>query len=101
MCISILLYFRAMFTDGLRESSEREIELNGVTATGLKNLIDFAYSSKILLDFGNSEYFFIRDFSSQFLGPNFGPIPNAIMTNIFPKNGWKFPIWNFCPSRNP
>ena len=22
------------------------------------------------------------------------------MTNIFQKNGWKFPIWNFCQSRN-
>ena len=40
-----------------------------------------------------------RHFSSPFLGPNFGPIPNAKMTNIFPQNGWKFPIWNFCPSR--
>ncbi|KAK3086227.1 hypothetical protein FSP39_015449 [Pinctada imbricata] len=48
-------YFRAMFTDGLRESWQSEIELNGVTATGLKNLIDFAYTSKILLDFDNVE----------------------------------------------
>ena len=28
-----------------------------------------------------------RDFSSPFLGPKFGPIPNAKTTNIFPKNG--------------
>ena len=32
-----------------------------------------------------------RDFSSPFLGPNFSPIPNAKMANIFPKNWLKIP----------
>ncbi|XP_048747905.1 kelch-like protein 26 isoform X3 [Ostrea edulis] len=48
-------YFRAMFTDGLIECQRDIIPLNGVTAKGMKNLIDFAYSSKLLLDFDNVE----------------------------------------------
>ncbi|XP_062594084.1 kelch-like protein 26 isoform X2 [Saccostrea cucullata] len=48
-------YFRAMFTDGLVECQRETIRLNGVTANGMKNLIDFAYSSKLLLDFDNVE----------------------------------------------
>lgn len=46
-------YFRAMFTDGLLECQLDEIPLNGVTSTGMKNLIDFAYSSKIDINAGN------------------------------------------------
>ena len=34
---------------------------------------------------GVCSYMWARDFSSPFLGPNFGPIPNAKMTNIFQK----------------
>lgn len=41
-----------MFTDGLVECQKDIISLNGVTAKGMKNLIDFAYSSKLFLDFG-------------------------------------------------
>lgn len=41
-----------MFTDGLVECQKDIISLNGVTAKGMKNLIDFAYSSKLVLDFG-------------------------------------------------
>lgn len=48
-------YFRAMFTDGLKECQQMEIQLNGVTAIGINNLIDFAYTSKILLNFDNIE----------------------------------------------
>ncbi|ESO98232.1 hypothetical protein LOTGIDRAFT_114716 [Lottia gigantea] len=46
-------YFRAMFTDGLKESKEENIKLNGVTAMGMRNLIDFAYTSKINIDHEN------------------------------------------------
>ncbi|XP_050397008.1 kelch-like protein 26 [Patella vulgata] len=46
-------YFRAMFTDGLKESKQECIILNGVTATGMRNLIDFAYTSKINIDTEN------------------------------------------------
>lgn len=49
-----------MFTDGLMESKQKEVHLNGVTAKGMKHLIDFAYSSKIDLDFGKTKiYFFV------------------------------------------
>ena len=46
------IFFRAMFTDDLLESQLDEIRLNGVTALGMKKLIDFAYSSKIVIDTG-------------------------------------------------
>lgn len=50
--ILYLFAYRAMFTDGLLECQLDEIQLNGVTATGMKALIDFAYSSKIDIDAG-------------------------------------------------
>ncbi|XP_061647464.1 kelch-like protein 9 isoform X2 [Phyllopteryx taeniolatus] len=46
-------YFKAMFTGGMRESDMREIKLHGVTKLGLKNILDFIYTSKINLDMGN------------------------------------------------
>ena len=45
-----------MFTDGLVECQKDIISLNGVSARGMKNLIDFAYSSKLVLDFGEYMY---------------------------------------------
>ncbi|XP_028993399.1 kelch-like protein 9 isoform X2 [Betta splendens] len=46
-------YFKAMFTGGMREQEMREIKLHGVTTLGLKNIIDFIYTSKVSLDLGN------------------------------------------------
>ncbi|XP_041858448.1 kelch-like protein 9 isoform X1 [Melanotaenia boesemani] len=46
-------YFKAMFTGGMREQEMREIKLHGVTKAGLKNIIDFIYTSKVSLDMGN------------------------------------------------
>ncbi|XP_037344854.2 kelch-like protein 9 [Pungitius pungitius] len=46
-------YFKAMFTGGMREQEMREIKLHGVTKLGLKNIIDFIYTSKVCLDMGN------------------------------------------------
>ncbi|XP_041375350.1 kelch-like protein 26 [Gigantopelta aegis] len=43
-------YFRAMFTDGLKECHQEEIVLSGVTAKGMANLVDFAYTSKSNID---------------------------------------------------
>ncbi|KFO63881.1 Kelch-like 26, partial [Corvus brachyrhynchos] len=41
---------RAMFTGGMREASQDVIELKGVSAKGLKHIIDFAYSAEVTLD---------------------------------------------------
>lgn len=38
---------------GMREQEMREIKLHGVTKTGLKNVIDFIYTSKVSLDMRN------------------------------------------------
>ncbi|XP_011487510.1 kelch-like protein 9 [Oryzias latipes] len=46
-------YFKAMFTGGMREQEMREIKLHGITKTGLKNIIEFIYTSKVVLDMGN------------------------------------------------
>uniref|UniRef100_A0AAY4CY57 BTB domain-containing protein n=1 Tax=Denticeps clupeoides TaxID=299321 RepID=A0AAY4CY57_9TELE len=43
-------YFRAMFTGGMKESKQETIELKGLSARGLKHIIDFAYSSEVTLD---------------------------------------------------
>ena len=39
-------YFYSMFTKDFREFQQSEIELNGVTAPGLKALLSFAYTGK-------------------------------------------------------
>ena len=39
-----------MFTGGMRESNQDTIELQGLSARGLKHIIDFAYSSEVTLD---------------------------------------------------
>ncbi|GFN86008.1 kelch-like protein 13 [Plakobranchus ocellatus] len=46
-------YFRAMFTDGLKECSQSVINLNGLTASSISHLIDFAYNSSINIDSDN------------------------------------------------
>ncbi|XP_078456270.1 kelch-like protein 26 [Lampetra fluviatilis] len=43
-------YFRAMFTGGMREASQREIELQGLSARGLQHILDFAYCGEVTLD---------------------------------------------------
>lgn len=37
----------------MREQEMREIKLHGITKTGLKNIIEFIYTSKVVLDMGN------------------------------------------------
>lgn len=46
-------YFRAMFTDEMKESRLSEICLNGVSAEGMKYLLDYAYTSKLALSLSN------------------------------------------------
>ncbi|XP_055975259.1 kelch-like protein 26 [Sorex fumeus] len=43
-------YFRAMFTGGMREAQQEVIELKGVSARGLRHVMDFAYSAEVTLD---------------------------------------------------
>lgn len=43
-----------MFTDGLKETTQDIISMNGVTAKGIKSIIEFAYSSNMELDRGES-----------------------------------------------
>ncbi len=42
-----------MFTDPMRERSQSEIFLCGVSAEGVKHLIDYMYTSKLALSIAN------------------------------------------------
>jgi len=42
-------YFRTMFTRDFQESQLKEIELKGVTALGLRAVLDFVYTSRLNL----------------------------------------------------
>lgn len=42
-----------MFTDAMKESSQSEISLNGVTARGISALLNYAYTSKLELNLAN------------------------------------------------
>ncbi|KAL8611034.1 hypothetical protein ACOMHN_042650 [Nucella lapillus] len=43
-------YFRSMFTSGMRESNQKEIELKGITAKGLEKTLAVIYTSTTTLD---------------------------------------------------
>ena len=46
-------YFRAMFTDPMRERSQDEILLSGIDAEGLELVLEYIYTSKLSLDLSN------------------------------------------------
>uniref|UniRef100_A0A1I8GAZ6 BTB domain-containing protein n=1 Tax=Macrostomum lignano TaxID=282301 RepID=A0A1I8GAZ6_9PLAT len=43
-------YFRSMFTSGMKECSQSEIELKGVTAKGLEKVLDIIYTSSTSIE---------------------------------------------------
>nr|XP_033796775.1 kelch-like protein 36 isoform X1 [Geotrypetes seraphini]XP_033796776.1 kelch-like protein 36 isoform X1 [Geotrypetes seraphini]XP_033796777.1 kelch-like protein 36 isoform X1 [Geotrypetes seraphini] len=49
-------YFKSMFTLGMREAYQKEVELIGTSYLGLKAVIDFLYSGELSLDGGNIDY---------------------------------------------
>ncbi|KAJ8982131.1 hypothetical protein NQ317_002858 [Molorchus minor] len=46
-------YFRAMFTDNMLEAKQSEICLNGITARGFQQVLEYAYTSRIFLSLDN------------------------------------------------
>ena len=49
-------YFRSMFTNGMKECQQSEIELKGVSAIGLEKVIEIIYTSNTQFD-SNEELF--------------------------------------------
>uniref|UniRef100_A0A8C5QLL1 Kelch-like protein 36 n=1 Tax=Leptobrachium leishanense TaxID=445787 RepID=A0A8C5QLL1_9ANUR len=49
-------YFNSMFTIGMREAHQKEVELVGASYIGLKAVIDFLYNCDLTLDGGNIDY---------------------------------------------
>ncbi|KAJ8959808.1 hypothetical protein NQ318_011540 [Aromia moschata] len=46
-------YFRAMFTDNMLEARQNEICLNGITAKGFHQLLEYAYTTRLALNLAN------------------------------------------------
>lgn len=49
-------YFNAMFTLGMKEEHQAEVELVGLSYIGLRAVVDFLYSGELPLDGGNIDY---------------------------------------------
>ncbi|XP_055001435.1 kelch-like protein 36 [Sorex araneus] len=49
-------YFNSMFTLGMREAFQREVELVGASPLGLAAVVDFLYGGELALDGGNIDY---------------------------------------------
>ncbi|KAM9302428.1 kelch-like protein 36 isoform 1-T2 [Gastrophryne carolinensis] len=49
-------YFNSMFTIGMKEARQAEVELVGASYVGLKAVVDFLYGSELTLDGGNIDY---------------------------------------------
>lgn len=49
-------YFNSMFTIGMREAHQKEVELFGASYLGLKAIVDFLYGCELSLDGGNIDY---------------------------------------------
>lgn len=50
---SVSEYFRAMFTDRMKESRQQDVSMDGVTARGIRLLINYAYTAKLELNLEN------------------------------------------------
>ncbi|GLG93332.1 Kelch-like protein diablo [Gryllus bimaculatus] len=50
---SVSDYFRAMFTDAMREARQSEVRLRGVSAAGMRLLLDYAYTARLALNLAN------------------------------------------------
>lgn len=50
---SVSEYFRAMFADRMKESRQQDVSMDGVTARGIRLLINYAYTARLELNLEN------------------------------------------------
>lgn len=50
---SVSEYFRAMFADRMKESRQQDVSMDGVTARGIRLLLNYAYTAKLELNLEN------------------------------------------------
>ena len=48
-----MFIFAAMFTSEMKESFVRDIDLHGMTSTGLEKILEFIYSGNVVLSLEN------------------------------------------------
>ncbi|CAJ0927821.1 unnamed protein product [Ranitomeya imitator] len=58
-------YFNSMFTIGMREAHQTEVELVGASFVGLKAAVDFLYSGDLTLDGGNIDYYLENEVNEE------------------------------------
>ncbi|XP_006002098.1 kelch repeat and BTB domain-containing protein 8 isoform X2 [Latimeria chalumnae] len=85
-------YFRSMFTSGLTESTQKEVRILGVEAESMHLVLDYAYTSKVLLTEVNVQALFtaasifqipsLQDQCAQFMLSRLDP-QNSIGVFIF------------------
>lgn len=82
---STIPYFYAMFTNGMVESRQQEIIMQGIDATSLETLINFAYSGELVLTKNNVQ--------SLMIGASFLQLTkvrdacaNYLLQRLYPQN---------------
>ena len=63
-------YFLAMMTSNMKECRENEVELKGISANGLKIIVDFLYTGEISLTLQNVEDVLLRHHTYKFMMPH-------------------------------
>ena len=48
-------YFRAMFTNGMRETNQKEVYISGVTDDMMAHIVEYAYTRETIIDIHNVE----------------------------------------------
>ncbi|XP_018016317.1 kelch-like protein 18 [Hyalella azteca] len=82
---AVMPYFNAMFTNGMVESKQREITMQGIEPGALESLINFAYSGKIKIDGDNVQSLLVGSSFLQLLQVK-EACANFLINRLHPRN---------------